>query len=71
MKMDWGQILFLFLGNASLIAGNVGLIVWFRTESRNDWRHMDTRLNASIEAIKAETKDFHGRLCKIEARRRR
>lgn len=66
--MDWLQVLSLFLGNA-------GLIIWFRSESRNDWRHMDAKLdamkfdtNAQIKAIQEEMKDFHGRLCAIEER---
>ncbi len=57
--MDWLQVLSLFLANA-------GLMLWFRAESRNDWRHMDTKL----EAIHQEMKDFHGRLCAIEERRK-
>ncbi len=57
--MEWLQVLSLFLANA-------GLIIWFRTESRNDHRQsMDL-----IIAIKDEMKDFHGRLCAIEERRK-
>ncbi len=62
----WVQILSLFLANAALI-------VWFRAESRSDWRHMDNKLEASksetqllIKAIHAEMKDFHDRLLEIE-----
>lgn len=55
MNESWLQILSLFMANA-------GLIIWFRTESRNDWRHMD----AKLEAIHEEIKDFHARLCVIE-----
>ena len=55
--MEWLQILSLFLANA-------GLIIWFRGESRTDWRHMD----AKLDAIHLEMKDFHGRLCDLEAR---
>jgi hypothetical protein len=51
--MEWLQVLSLFLANA-------GLIIWFRAESRNDWRHMDATLNA--------IRHFHGRLCAIEER---
>ena len=66
--MDWLQVFTLFFANASLI-------VWFRSESRNDWRHMDTKLdvmraetNAQIQAIHEEMKDFHSKLCRIEER---
>jgi hypothetical protein len=50
---------------ASLFLANAGLIAWFRAESRSDWRHMD----AKLDAIHAEMKDFHGRLCAIEERK--
>lgn len=60
MTESWVQIISLFLANA-------GLILWFRSESRNDWRHID----AKIDAIQEEIKDFHGRLCAIEERGRK
>ena len=61
--MDWIQLLTLFLANA-------GLVCWFRAESRQDWRHMDAKLDASLKAIQQEMKDFHARLCVIEERRK-
>ena len=57
--MEWIQIISLFLANA-------GLIIWFRTESRADWRHMD----AKIDAIQLEMKDFHGKLIALETKRK-
>lgn len=67
--MDWLQVFTLFLANASLI-------IWFRTESRNDYKHAENKMEAFnkrslelIEAINKEMKDFHGRLCAIEERR--
>lgn len=69
--MDWIQIISLFLANA-------GLILWMRAESRNDWRHMDAKLDAHsretrdlVQAIREEIKDFHGRLCAIEEKRKK
>lgn len=67
---SWLQVLILFLANA-------GLILWFRAESRANWRHMD----AQVQAIRDEMKDFHtrlalqdqefkNRLCAIEERRK-
>lgn len=56
LNQGWIQIFSLFLANA-------GLIIWFRTESRNDWRYMDTK----IDAIQKEMKDFHARLEKQDA----
>lgn len=68
--MDWIQLLFLFFANASLI-------VWFRTESRNDYRHLDAKIESNhrecrqlIETIHEEMKDFHARLCVIEENRK-
>ena len=58
--MEWLQVLSLFLANA-------GLIIWFRTESRNDHRQVIDL----IMAIKEEMKDFHGRLCAIEERNKK
>lgn len=69
--MEWLQVISLFLANA-------GLIVWFRAESRSDWRHMDNKLDTTVNAIreeitaiKEEMKDFHDRLCAIEERNRK
>lgn len=56
LNQSWIQIFSLFLANT-------GLLLWFRAESRNDWRHMDTK----IDAIQKEMKDFHGRLEKQDA----
>ena len=75
MNESWIQILSLFLANA-------GLIIWFRAESRNDWRHMDNKLEdhrrennsliretqSLIKAIQEEMKDFHCRLFSLEER---
>lgn len=61
--MEWLQVLSLFLANA-------GLIIWFRTESRNDWRHMDNKLDLYMKSMQEEMKDFHERLIKLEERTR-
>jgi len=70
MNESWVQVMSLFLANA-------GLIIWFRAESRADWRHMDSKFDANIKetkeivtAIQEEMKDFHGRLCAIEERKK-
>jgi len=63
--MDWSQFII-------LIIAFVGLFTWNRSESRNDIRHMDTKLDANrdlIRAIQDEMKDFHFRLCEIEKSR--
>lgn len=66
--MDWVQFWLFCIANA-------GLFIWNRTESRSDNRHIDAKIeaslqamNANVQAIQAEIKDFHGRLCAIEER---
>jgi cell division protein FtsB len=69
--MDWIQF-------GLFCVANIGLFIWNRTESRSDNRHMDAKLeaaltamNANVQAIQAEIKDFHGRLCTLEERNRK
>jgi len=71
--MDWTQFVIFFISV-------FGLFIWNRTESRNDIRHMDEKLEANRElvreihnesktmltAIQLEMKDFHYRLLEIE-----
>jgi hypothetical protein len=71
--MDWNQIatsiapiLALILGNAAFI---IPLFLWNRSESRADYRHLETSVNAQLFGIREEIKDFHGRLCAIEEKR--
>jgi len=73
-KMDWIQFVVFCIATT-------GLFFWNRSESRNDIRHMDIKLEANrnlmlvihsenrtlIEAIKEEMKDFHGKLERIDA----
>ncbi len=74
--MDWTQFSIFFIGV-------FGLFIWNRTESRNDIRHMDTKLEANrelvrsihdeskamISAIQIEIKDFHYKLLEIEKKK--
>jgi len=53
----------ILIGNGAII---IPLFLWNRSESRADAR----RCEDLIEAIKDETKDFHGRLCMLEERRK-
>lgn len=64
----------------SLFFANFAIILWFRAESRSDWRHMDNKLETFKTEIRSdmhsfreqwmqETKEFHARLCAIEERR--
>lgn len=54
-EMDWTQILTVF----AVIATNLGTVIalYIQTDKK-------------IDAIQAEIKDFHGRLCAIEERNR-
>lgn len=63
-----GTIGGVFIANLAIV---VPLFFWVRTETRNDIRHMDNKIDAIrelVHAIHDEMKDFHGRLCKIEER---
>ena len=55
---EWMQII-------TILAGNFGIILWFRKESREDW----IRCQNTIDSIKDEMKSFHERLIEIEKRR--
>lgn len=57
--MDWGQFLILIITIG-------GLFLWNRSEANADRREM-TNL---IKSIQEEIKDFHGRLCAIEERKK-
>lgn len=70
-NMEWTQF-------AVLLVTLAGLFFWNRSEANNDRRHMDAKLeaalqtmNGNVQAIQAEIKDFHGRLCAIEERNRK
>lgn len=58
--MDWMQFT-IFVGST------VGLFFWNRAESRADFRMLMT----VIHEMKDEMKDFHGRLCAIEEKKKR
>lgn len=57
--MGFGELL-------AIIGSFVGMFLWSRSESREDSRRIETLLSA----IKDEMKDFHGRLCAIEERKK-
>ena len=61
--MDWTQVL-------TIVASNIILFLWSRAESRADYRHLEAGVNAQLNGIREEMKDFHGRLCAIEERNR-
>lgn len=63
--MEWTQFIIFFVGV-------FGLFIWNRTESREDIRHMDSKLESTRELVRAiheEMKDFHVRLYELEKKR--
>lgn len=60
--MDWTCVLGIVLGNAAWV---LPMFFWIRSEANADRR----AIQATLDAIKDEMKDFHARLCVIEERR--
>jgi len=78
--MDWMQSLAIIGSNVAMFISMITLIQWARTESRNDFHSLDTKIDANrvethamvnnmFNSIQAEIKDFHGRLCAIEEKK--
>lgn len=72
--MEWSHVLGIILGNA---AWTLPLFFWNRAEARADARKSDQEnkelrreMIDIMRSIDAEMKDFHGRLCAIEERRK-
>jgi hypothetical protein len=64
--MEWVQLILFFIGV-------FGLFIWNRAEGRADARHMQSMIQSNrdlIDAIRQDIKDFHGRLCAIEEKRK-
>lgn len=58
--MEWAQVI-------TVIFANLAAFMWSRKESNDDRRQM---LNL-MQSIQTEMKDFHGRLCAIEERKKK
>ena len=73
MTSEWTAaitILGVFIANAAMV---IPLFLWVRAEARADSRHTDAKLESTRELVRAiytESKDFHNRICKIEAERK-
>ena len=67
--MDTLTFVTVLVGFVAVVGSNIGLFLWSRGESRADIRALETSTGALIAAINQERKDFHGRLCAIEAQR--
>lgn len=71
-SLDINVILTLIGSSAAIIGINIALISWLRA----DIKDLKTEISADrrdilslINAIKEETRDFHGRLCRIEEKK--
>ena len=60
MNEGWMQII-------TIMMSNLGVILWFRKESRDDW----IRCENTLVGIREEMKDFHERLLQIEMERKK
>lgn len=67
--MDTITFITVLVGFIAIIGSNLGLFLWNRAESRADMRALETSTSALLKAISEEIKDFHGRLCSLEAHR--
>src|ERR1700722_17372589 len=71
-NMEPGEVVALIASVLAIVGSNFALFLWARSESRNDIRHLETKLESKIDnlinAIQTETKDFHGRLCGLEGK---
>lgn len=64
--MDWTQVLV-------IIGANMGIFLWLRAEANADRREFAAERRDILQLIRDvqfEIKDFHGRLCAIEERRK-
>jgi hypothetical protein len=71
--MTWEQVLTIF----AIVATNVGTIIalYVHSDNKMDANRKETNeilrgIQLEIRGIQAEMKDFHGRLCAIEERKK-
>lgn len=53
-----------------LIITIIGVLVWVRTESRSDYRALESKFDILTKEIHDWNMNFQGRLCAIEERRK-
>lgn len=67
--MDWVQFLLMLGAFFGLFIGLfIGLFTWSRSESRSDMRRLESAVNAQLNGMREEMKDFHGILYIIQER---
>jgi hypothetical protein len=62
--MDAGIILTAVGTVVAIVGSNIALIGWLRS----DMKSFETEVRGWKEEVQKEMKDFHGRLCSLEAR---
>lgn len=62
--MDLGIVLTVVGSVVAIIAANIALISWLRS----DMRAFESKIESWKDEIYKEMKDFHGRLCSLEGR---
>lgn len=68
-----GLIIALSASAFTIIAAMIAMMLWVRSEANADRRdivNLIVAIKEDVHAIQLEMKDFHGRLCAIEARRK-
>lgn len=68
--MEWTQFAILIITMGGMFFWNRSEASADRRESHTIMREMRTEIKEEISAILLEMKDFHNRLCKIEAERK-
>lgn len=59
--MEWYQV-------ATIVVANLGLFLWSVRQARADYLHCQRSIESFKDIMLKETKEFHGRLCSLEAR---
>ncbi len=57
--MEWYQV-------ATIVIANLGLFLWTVRQSRTDYLHCQRSIDSFKDAMLKETKEFHGRLERID-----
>jgi hypothetical protein len=57
--MEWYQV-------ATIVLANLGLFLWTVRQSRTDYLHCQRSIDSFKDAMLKETKEFHGRLERID-----
>jgi len=58
--MEWYQV-------ATIVIANLGLFLWTVRQSRADYLHCQRSIESFKDAMFKESKDFHGRLERIDS----